>query len=73
MENKNRFLLEEIRDTIPGEKIVIVGHYIPDPNDPKHDDLPSERLQVGREYYVTFTPVIKPTDPEFNNGVKKKD
>lgn len=71
MENKNRFLILEIRDTIWGEQVLM--QYNPDPDDPKHDDLPSEMWQPGSEYFATLTPVIKPTDPEFNNGVKKKD
>lgn len=70
MENKNRFLILEIRDTQWGEEVLM--QYRPDPNDPKHDDLPSERLRVGREYNADFTPVEPDPVPEFNTGDKKK-
>jgi hypothetical protein len=66
MQNKNRYLLLDIRDTVWGESILM--RYMPEHDDPKHDDLPSEQLTPGKEYYVTFAPVEKEPEPEFNKG-----
>lgn len=68
--NKNRFLILEIRDTTKGEEVLM--RYIKEPNDPHHDDLPSEMLKPGTEVYVDFTLVNKVPAPEFNNGDSKK-
>ena len=70
MENKHRILVLEIRDTVKGEEVLY--RYLADPNDPQFDDLLSELLQPGIEYFLTFTPVKPQTQPEFNTSEKKK-
>jgi hypothetical protein len=64
MENKNRYILLEIRDAISGERTLM--EYIPETGEEKHDALPSEQLTPGREYYVTFTPVNPEPEEPFN-------
>lgn len=66
MENKNKFLITEIIKGIGRESIL--ADYIPEEKDPKHDDLPSEILEVGKSYYVTFTPVNPDQEQEFNKA-----
>lgn len=66
MANKNRFILTEI--TLSQGCQTVLMTYLPDKNDPKFDDLPSEILTPGQQYYVTFTPVKKEDEDEFNAG-----
>lgn len=55
--NKNKFEVSEIIKRKDGEYIVL--KYIPEPEDPKFDDLPSELLTIGDLHYLKFTPVKK--------------
>lgn len=64
MDNKNRYKVHGILKKVEGESLIL--DYIPEPGDPKHDDLPSEQLNIGEEYYVTFTPVEKEPEDDFN-------
>lgn len=73
MPNKNKFLLQFIIKHSEGESIVITGNgrtlilkYLPEPGDPKFDDLPSEQLTINEEYYVTFERVQKDKERPFN-------
>lgn len=62
-------LILEIRKTISGEQVL--QQYIPETNEPKFDELPSETLKQGVTYIVTYTPIKIDPDPEFNKSVKK--
>lgn len=62
--NKNRYKVVSITDTEDGEMMLI--KYIPEPGDPKHDDLPSEQFHPGDEFYLTAVPVKKEPEEPFN-------
>lgn len=64
MENKNRYKVTGILKKEDGENLIL--EYVPEPGEPKHDDLPSEQLNVGDHYYLTFTPVKKEPEDDFN-------
>lgn len=70
MQITQQVLILEIRKTINGEQVL--QQYIPETNEPKFDELPSETLKQGSRYTVTYTPITPEPDPEFNKSVKKK-
>lgn len=64
MSNKNRYKLTGILKKEEGEFIIL--QYLPEPGEPKHDAFPSEQLNVGDEYNLTFDPVKKEPEEVFN-------
>lgn len=52
---KNRYKVIGINQREKHEELVL--RFIPENNAQRFDELPSEILDKGREYFITFTPV----------------
>lgn len=63
--NKNHFITAGTIQLADKEYLLL--EYVPDPDDPKHDDLPSEMFEKGKHYYGKFTPVEKEPEEPFND------
>lgn len=59
--NKNKCEVSGIIKLVDGEYLLL--KYLPEPDDPKFDDLPSELLTIGKQYYLRFTPVENKEEP----------
>lgn len=64
MKNKNHFITAGTIQLVDKEYLLL--EYVPDPNDPRHDDLPSEILEKGNHYDVTFKSREKEPEEPFN-------
>jgi len=57
MNNKNRYKVIGINQREKHEELIL--RFIPENDAQRFDELPSEHLDKGGEYYLTFTPVEK--------------
>lgn len=62
--SKNRYKVIGINQREKHEELIL--RFIPENDAQRFDELPSEILDKGGEYFLTFTPVEKEEIPEFN-------
>lgn len=62
--NKNHFIVSGFIQLENKEFLLL--QYVQDPDDPKHDDLPSETIEKGKHYDITFKSREKEAEEPFN-------